>query len=45
MNAFLDVISPGQALVRQAPKILPIVLVVVVIVVVVAAVVIRRKKK
>ena len=45
MNAFLDVISPGQALVRQAPKVLPVVLVVVVIVVVIAAVVIRRKKK
>lgn len=45
MNLFLDVISPGQAMVRQAPKILPVVLVVVVIVVVIAAVVTRRKKK
>jgi len=45
MNLFLDVISPGQALVRQAPKILPVVLVVVVVVVVIAAVVTRRRKK
>ena len=45
MNLFLDVISPGQAMVRQAPKILPVVLVVVVIVVVIAAVVTRRKKQ
>ena len=45
MKLFLDAISPGQAVVRQAPKILPVVLVVAVVVVVVAALVIRRKKK
>lgn len=45
MKLFLDVISPGQAIAREMPKILPVVLVVVVAVVVVVAILVRRKKK
>ena len=44
MKLFLDVLSPGQAVMREMPKILPIVLVVLVIVVAVAILLRRRKK-
>ena len=42
MSLFLDVISPGKALMRSG--ILPVILVVIVVVVV-AAILIRRRKK
>ena len=45
MKLFLDVISPGQALLREAPKLLPVILVVVAVVIVAAIIVRRRKKK
>ena len=45
MKLFLDVLSPGQAVMRAMPKILPVVLVVVLVIVVLVAVLFRRGKK
>lgn len=44
MCAFLDLISPGEALLRKGGEVLPIALVVIVIVVA-AAIIARRRKK